>query len=37
MCLGGDSVEVPSQGARDLSSIEKYQSFGLFGGGGGGQ
>jgi hypothetical protein len=30
MCLGGDRVEVPSQGARDLSFIEKYQSFGLF-------
>lgn len=29
-CLGGDRVEVPSQGARDLSFIEKYQSFGLF-------
>jgi hypothetical protein len=28
--FGGDRVEVLSQGARDLSSIEKYQSFGLF-------
>jgi hypothetical protein len=29
VCLGGDKVEVHSQGSSDLNSIEKYQSFGL--------